>query len=360
MNSICSVCPLTWTLSPEVLRANFYFFLGSHQVAKIPGLDILIKCCSHYSPIHLDGKSKDRPGYRPWVDEILRAKRGVNFETAVNVQGYIVQLLETWKGGPQSEPLKASRRKLRRDIVQRAQEIWQRTTLTDGEAAIEQTGNPSARRRVTAKRIIVHTRERWAPTSVLSTFLFPARLLSSSKLWLPYDPDEHWLKDPTLDLGTSRDVLRVGADWIDRKAREMVQELVIYKPDEAVTSWIRAAEQWHVERIKHDLDSGKYLNLDYGGVRLRRPEDVATAGNNRLDVIAKKLRIDPLFPVGTLTEHEKRMAVACFNKLIRHRCAGCPVNNLLILPCGLEEIVRHYGEYHPYDFWLNDRWTIRG
>lgn len=321
---------------------------------------MLIKHSSQFSAIRLDVKPRDYQ-YRPMVDEILRASIGVDFETATNVQGYILQLLKTWKGGLQSERLKANRRKLRSDIVTRAQEIWQRTILKEDDDLVEKTGDPVARRRVVARKIIVFTRERWAPASVLPTFLFPVRLLTDTSLWLPYDPDDQWLEDPTLKLETSRDVLRVGAGWVYRKAREMLQDLVIYKPDGAVTTWIKAAEEWHIQRIKHDLHSGKYLmNLDYGGMRLEKPEDVGTAGNNRLDVIAKKLRIDPLFPVGTLTEREKRMAVACFNKLISHRCAGCPKNNLLILPCGLAEIVQHYGEYHPYEFWLNDKWTIRG
>lgn len=333
--------------------------LGSDQIMAIPGLDILVKYFSHFSAICIELKPADCQ-YRPMVDEILRTQIGVDFETATNIQEYIMQLRETCKGGPKSEPLKANRRKLRGDIVKRAQEIWEKTALSGEENVIERTGDTIARRRSITKRIIVHTRQRWAPTSMLPTFLFSARLLSSSDLLLPYDSDERWLKDPTLDFETSRDVLRVGPVWIDRMAKEMIQNLVFYTRGDEVTRWVKAAEEWHIQRLKHELHSGKYLNLEYGGIRLDRPEDVPTHCNNRLDVIAKKLRIDPLFPVGTLTDHEKRMAVACFNKIISHRCAGCPLNNLLILPSGLKEIVEHYSEYHPHQFWLNDKWTIRG
>jgi hypothetical protein len=320
---------------------------------------MLVKRSSHRSVIHLKTKPSDCQ-YRPLVDEILRAMIGLDFETAAGVQGYMLQLLDTWKGGPQSEMLKANRRKLRRGIVERAQEIWEKTRLNGEEDVMEKAGDPAVRKQATAKKIVVHTRERWAPVSMLPTFLFPARLLTRTNPWLPYDSNVEWLRDPTMGLETSRDVLRVGADWIDRTAEVMLQNLVIYHPDAAVTTWIQAAEKWHIQRLKHDLYSGKYLNLQYGGPRLEKLQDVSTRGNNRLDVVAKKLRIDPLFPVGTLTDHEKRVAVACFNKIIRHRCSGCPLNNLLILPCGLEEIVRHFSIYHPYEFFLDDKWTIRG
>jgi hypothetical protein len=293
------------------------------------------------------------------VDEILRTQIGIDFETAAAVQRYIRQLLDTWKGGAQSERLKANRRRLRGEIVRCAQAIWDKTVL-NGEELIVKTGDAVARRNAITKMIVVHSRERWAPASLLPTFLFPARLLPSSNARLAYDHQARWLADPTLDLETSRGVLRVGADWIHRKAGEMLQNLVVHKHGAGVTTWIQAAEEWHSQRIKQDLYSGKYLNLEHGGARLDELRNPATASNNRLDVIAKKLRIDPLFPIGTLTEQEKRMAVACFIKIVRERCAGCPLNNLLVLPSGLEEIVRHHREWHAHDFWLNDGWTIRG
>ncbi|ERF70906.1 hypothetical protein EPUS_02428 [Endocarpon pusillum Z07020] len=336
-----------------------HYMLDPAQVSKIPGLVMLIKRFAYVSSIRLREKPQNYE-YRPMVDEILRARIGIDFETAVNVQCYILQLLQTWKGGPQCEQLRVNRSRLRGDIVKRAQEIWQSIKLKGNENFVEKTGDLAVRRLAIQKKIIVHARERWAPASVLPTFLFPSRLLTDADLWLPYDPDEQWLPDPTLQLETSRDVLRAGTGWVDQKAREMLLELVIYKPDMAISTWVKAAEQWHIQRITQDLYSGKYLNLEYGGHRLRRLENVGTPENNRLDVIAKKLRIDPLFPVGTLTEHENKMAVASFIRLIRHRCAGCPINNLLILPCGLKEIVQHFGQYHPYEFWLNDKWTVRG
>jgi hypothetical protein len=321
---------------------------------------MLIKHSSHSSVIRLNAKPANYQ-YRPMVDEILRVRLGLDFETAVNVQDYIVQLLETWKGGPQSEQLKANRRKLRNDIVQRAQEIWQRASLRERDDSVLNTGGDEARKKVMGKKVIIFARERWAPVSVLSKFLFPARLLTDTSLWSPYDSDENWLDDPTLELHTSREVLGVGAGWVHRKAREMVMGLVVRKPKEVITTWLKAAEDWHMQRIKHDLDCAKYVtNLAYGGKRLEKPVDLCTAHNNRLDVIAKKLRIDPLFPVGTLTNWEKKMAVACFNKIVTHRCAGCPGNNLLILPCGLKHIIRHFSEYHPREFWLSDKWNVRG
>jgi hypothetical protein len=293
------------------------------------------------------------------VDDILRQKIGLDFHTAAAVQKYICQLLETWKGGTQSEPLKAHRRKLRRDIVSCAQDIWDSTVL-DKVKLSDTTGNPVAKSRVTKKIIIVQSRQRWAPTSMLPKFLFPARLLTDSNLWAPYDPNAKWLHDPTLDLETSRDVLRAGALWIDRKAREMVQKLVVYGYEGGVTSWITAAVEWHVRRLTHDLYWGKYLNFEFGGKRQTEPSDVPTAANNRLDVLAKKLRIDPLFPVGALTNHEKKEAVGRFNKIIVQRCTGCPENNMLILPGGLRAIVQHYCDHHVLDFFMNDSWTIRG
>lgn len=298
--------------------------------------------------------------YRPLVDEILRSTIGLDFQTALGVQGYMCQLLEAGKGGLQSEQLKANRRKLREDIVKRAQEVWVRTKLDGREGMLERSSNHEVSRLATAKRIIAYTRHRWAPASRLPNFLFPARLLTSSDPLLPDDPNAHWLKDPTLEFETSRDVLRAGNHWINRRAAGMLQKLVVYTPGKEITAWMKAGQEWHIQRLKQDLYSGKFLNLEYGGLRLDKMDDQPNATKNRLDVIAKKLRIDPLFPVGTLTDHEKRMAEVCFNKIIRQRCSGCPLTNFLVLPCGLESVVRHFSDYHPHEFWLNDKWTIRG
>ena len=319
---------------------------------------MLVKHCSHNSAIHVNEKPGNRL-YRPMVDEILRKEIGIDFGTASAVQTYISQLLETWKGSTQSEPLKAHRRKLRRDIVRRAQEIWERTVLDERQLTETEEGSP-ARQQARNNLMIVRSRSRWAPTSRLPQFLFPARLLTESNLWFPFDPTVQWLADPTLELETSRDVLRAGLTWIDRKAKEMVQNLVTHGVQERVTNWIRAAEQWHIRRLTRELYLGKYLNLEYGGRRLGELKDVPTTANNRLDVIAKKLRIDPLFPIGTLTDHERKEAVACFNKIVLQRCTGCPDNNLMIVPCGIKEVVHHYCHWHPNEFYLGDEWTIRG
>ena len=341
------------------IEANLLLLrVGAHRVAKIPGLDMLVKHCSHYSAVLITEKPGNRL-YRPMVDEILRQKIGIDFHTAAAVQTYIGQLLETWKGGTQSEPLKAHRRNLRRDIVRHAQHIWDSTVL-DKKKQNEMTVGSVGERRVRMKLIIVHARQRWAPTSRLAQFLFPARLLPNSNLWLPYDSKAQWLPDPTLDLETSRDVLRAGPYWIDEKAKKMVRDLVVYGQEGGVTSWMAAAQEWHIQRLTHEVYCGKYLNLKFGGPQQHEPMDVPTAENNRLDVLAKKLRIDPVFPVGVLTKHEKKRAIASFNKIIFSRCTGCPLNNLLILPSGLKGIVQHYCEHHPSRFYTDDRWTIRG
>ncbi len=140
----------------------------------------------------------------------------------------------------------------------------------------------------------------------------------------------------------------------------MVRDLVVYGQEGGVTSWMAAAQEWHIQRLTHEVYCGKYLNLKFGGPQQHEPMDVPTAENNRLDVLAKKLRIDPVFPVGVLTKHEKKRAIASFNKIIFSRCTGCPLNNLLILPSGLKGIVQHYCEHHPSRFYTDDRWTIRG
>lgn len=333
--------------------------LGPLQLAKIPGLNKLLKYGSHKSAIQLDIKPQDFQ-YRPLVDEILRSTIGLDFQTALSVQGYMCQLLEAGKGGVQSEQLKANRRQLRDNIVKRAQEIWVGMKLDGRERMLERSTNPKVCRWATAKRIIVFTRNRWAPASRLPSFLFPARLLSSSDSLLPDDPNARWLKDPTIEFETSRDVIRASSQWIDQKAADMLQKLVVYMPGKEITTWMKAGQEWHIQRLTQDLYSGKFLNLEYGGSRLGTLDDQPTATKNRLEVIAKKLRIDPLFPVGTLTDHEKRVAEVCFTKIIRQRCCGCPFNNFLILPGGLEGVVRHFSDHHPHEFWLNDQWTLRG
>lgn len=319
---------------------------------------MLVKHHSHQSAIQLHEMPGNRL-YRPLVDEVLRKHNGLDFEAASAIQMYICQLLETTKGSTQSESIKGHRRRLRMKIARRAQEIWASTVSDKGQLDGTIQGS-KARQEMRNKLMIIHSRDRWAPTSKLPQFLFPARLLSDSYQWAPFDPTEKWLKDPTLALETSREVIRAGHRWVDEKAKEMVNQLVTLGAEGQVTDWIRTAERWHVRRITRDLHLGKYLNLEYGGSRFSELMDVPTVANNRLDVIAKKLRIDPLLSTGTLTAHEKKKAVACFNKIVLQRCGGCPHNNLLSFPCGLQQIVRHYRQWHADEFFLNDKWTIRG
>lgn len=292
------------------------------------------------------------------IDEILRNQIGIDFETAAAKQQYIGQLLETTKGGALSMQLKINRCLLRQRIVACAQRVWARAAVNENDR--EDATDGTSRKRLLATQMMVLARERWGPTALLPTFLFPARSLCTSKFLYPYDDKARWLPDPTHTLQTSRDVLRAGPDWIGQKATEMLEGLLVHRAGDAVTAWTEAAEKWHYQRLKNDLYMGKYLNFGYGGARLRELTDQTSKDINRLDVIAKKLRIDPLFPVGSLTDQEKRMAVASFNKILQHRCGGCPLHNFLIVPLGLAQVVQHHREHHPLDFWLNDNWMIRG
>ena len=333
--------------------------IGAVQVLQIPGLKKLLERYPHPSSVEL-GLHCSESHYRPVVDDLLKWKIGLDFETAHSMQMYINQLLKTWKGNALSTSLERARRGIRQKIVLAAQEIWSKTYLTQEEKSAFATTNPAGKKRL-AKMIIIQARDRWAPTSELGKFLFPSRLLHDTALCVADPQEAEWLPDPTQNIKSSRQVVQINDRWIEDTAHSMINNLVACHRDAIhVSTWVKAATDWHVCRLLRDIWSGKYLNLSHGGDHFAQLQQNLALNKNRLEIIARKLRIDPSLPTGTLTRYERKQATACFNKILIARCVACPKHNLLILASGLEGVVSHHRHHHPLNFYLSDKWIIRG
>lgn len=285
--------------------------------------------------------------WRPFVDEVLRKKLGIDFETALAKQKYLTHLRATLAAS--RRPTETNRTQLRNEIVVIAKRIWDFGT-----------GNPHI------NKTIGFARSTFAPTDVLQCFLFPPRSLDGNLLTLPFDDSEGWLEDPTRLL-SSREIFSRTTAWKNQAAMEMVTKLCNWSSGDyyqagnggAVTTWIKAADHYHVQRMEQTISA------DFAIQRLR--DENAASYNylamltnqgqiyrrvihfERLGVILAKLKIPPMSPVrkevfdkkGVIVAqdmpHERKLEImgeAYFKKLLRVSCVGCPLTGLLAFPPG--------------------------
>jgi hypothetical protein len=325
--------------------------IANAEVQALPGLDKLIakSTDSQWSHHH---RSAGLVQWRPFVDEVLRQKLGIDFETALAKQNYLTHLGATLTAS--RRPTETNRTQLRNEIVMIAKRIWDFGT-----------GNPLV------NEAIRFARSTFAPTDILHCFLFSPRSLDGSLIHLPFDHSESWLEDPTRLLN-SRDIFHRTTAWKNQAAMDMVTKLCDWSSISyyqagyggTVTTWIRAADQYHVQRMEQTISA------DFAIQKLKE-ENAASYGhpttfNNqgqlyqkvvrfeRLGVILAKLKIPPMSPVlkevldtkefdeekakaaeQVLDGRELKMAKQVyFKKLLRACCVGCPRTGLLAFPPG--------------------------
>jgi hypothetical protein len=342
----------------------------------------LIEGSSHHSVIKTDRKMNNpemEPAtdhYRLMVDEILRRKIGIDFDTALSLQRYIATFLESSKGGARCKSTNANRVELRWRIVRRAQEIWEQSTTVPRMAEpIQfnwQTASwalDSAKTKSEFDRAVVHARDRWAPTAKLPIFLFSSYDLGRFNVDTPSNEITDWLPDPTLGLAGSRELRRIGVKWVGRTARDMLSDLICSEGAQA-TVWGIAAERWHIQRLQADIDSWRYLELS---AQLAspgfQPTPLGSGCCRPLIGLAEQLGLDRETVCAALAsvqstdgdpasiEPETKLAIATFNKIISRgwmtylhgTCVGCD---------GIRAIVKRQRARNPSIFWNRDDWIM--
>jgi hypothetical protein len=320
-------------------------------VQELPGLDKLISKSADPQWSH-HRRSVGQIQWRPLVDAILREQLGIDFETALAKQKYLIHLGAALTAS--RRPTEKNRTRLRHEIVLIAKRIWDFGS-----------GNPLV------NRMISFARSTFAPTDTLQCFLFPPRSLDEGLLHLPFDDSESWLEDPTRLL-KSRDVFNRTSVWKNQAALEMITKLcdwssINYRQPGyggTVTTWIAAADRYHIQRMEQTVSADfaieklKETNLAFYGQtailtgqgQLQRKQ----VGFERMGVILAKLKILPVGPERkevpnkkdcnneelkvteqVLSDHELEMAKEFyFKKLLRACCVGCPRTGFLAFPPG--------------------------
>ena len=278
------------------------------------------------------------------VDDILRQKTGLNYDTAVAAQEYINQIL-TMRATSKKGYVEASRRRLRRPVVASAQHMWEQ-----GNAQITKFKG-------------------FCSTADLPRYLLPARSLDEAKMYLPYDSKEVWLEDPTMRLKRSRAVSNVDVDWIGRHAEDMLRKLAqshlngYTRPGKGgtVTTWVQAAMAYHMTRIEATVTVDHVMSKIVRGQKRKHAFRLSRGREWRLEVILQKLGIHRgLYrELPRLNTHGLHLAEATFKKIIQKAIITCHDSGLLALPRGLEGVLNHFRLSHPQRFW-NDDWSIIG
>lgn len=325
--------------------------IANAQVQALPGLDTLISKSTDPQWSH-HRRSVGQVQWRPLVDALLRKQLGIDFETALAKQKYLIHLRATLTAS--RRPTENNRTRLRHEIVVMAKRIWD---FGSGNPLVNQT--------------ISFARSTFAPTDTLQCFLFPLRSLDARVLHLPFDASESWLEDPTRLLN-SRDIFNRTSAWKNQAAMEMITKLCDWSSINyyqagyggTVTTWIAAADHYHIQRMEQTISADfaikklKEINLAPHGHtaiwtsqgQLHRKQ----VGFERLGVILAKLKIPPMSPVRkevpTKKErNEEELKVAeqvlgyldlkmakevYFKKLLRTCCVGCPRTGFLVFSPG--------------------------
>ena len=275
-----------------------------------------------------------RAGYWiPAVDELLRKEIGIDYKTAVAKQLYFTYLWQAPR--PRSLAKGREQRDVRNLLVGEVKRLWDNPSCLDKDFTT----------------ILLNMRSRFAPTSKLAEFLFPDHLLYEDAVYFPHDTKAKWLLDPVSTV--SDDLLNTLVNgpstklnaWLNVTARVLIIDLLLHKN---VTKLIEAAEEWHVQRLRADLQ-------DYEKIMTRALAEPPKNRANRLRVILEKLHLltgDINYKIG-LNAGGEALAKRVLPGLIEKACIACP-HSWLLSPRGIEGVVKHMREVHPGMFWKGD------
>ena len=263
------------------------------------------------------------------VDDILRKKIGINYHTAVAKEQYMSQIRDA---GDFNSNIDLARQLLRLELVEIAKDLWARGAVADIDAG--------------KMRVLRQMRETYAPTSRLHEFLFAPHLLDPNAAYLPHGDGMKWLEDKTLSL-TDAELGAVDDSQKLNLASLMLRGIVVatISPERGITMLTRAAEEFHMERLKEDLSveaATKHMRMNTG----------YRNGWTRTHTILSKLHLLSRVPTDgvELTLEGWNEAAKVFPKILRRACVTCP-RSCLLTRRGIEELVKHMRDDHPRQFW---------
>ena len=259
---------------------------------------------------------------------------------------------------------------------------------------------------LTDNQFYKYCNRRWAPAKLLRGFLFPEFKLSENPSAEAYAPIENvYLHDPAMDYSLASQMKDMDEAQVVQIADKMLQQLADWRPKPdgeehlkyysspgrggSVTTWIKAAENYHHARLEHYLNKGTIVSM------LTSDEDLAQHGlpfYRRLNQVRSLLDIqneassikclshprphpdvhtygytsdDQLQYAADVNSvasynNERSVRIKIFNKIMRESCMGCPLSSMLFYPIGIEGLVKHMRNDHPSRFWGSDSWSIVG
>ena len=326
--------------------------------------------------------------FKPEIDHLLAYFTGLDFDTNLLV-------FKRWQQEAERErreisALETRRRAVRHLIVAAAEDMWNGIEPFPSPVMCAETGKILGWNRLpdsptTASYKVFRTR--FAPTSLLKTFLFPDYALCDSPFQLPYSAATGWMDDPTLSLKKTEDFRQVVTqEWVRDKARGMLSFLTDWRHTEYyrkgrggyVTNWMDAVKEWHILRMEAELKSGAIVRMDhvpeemqnekhYWRIhKLRIKLGLQDEGSKAMDplperpergIVVTRAAYDEFQRLDQLADEaeQKRLeGIKHFNKIVRHACVACPDTSLLLYPMGFEGMLEHLRTWHPKLYYTRD------
>ena len=326
---------------------------------------------------------------RPELDHIVRGFLGFDLRTHWMQPKETKQRMEYMR--VEDSRLEQGRLQIRLKLVKYAEMIWEGRnpcleTVTENNAT---TLEPRMNWPVTPNTFRTY-RERFAPTSKIAQFLFPAHLITDDPTNTPCTESGGWLKDPVRALKRGFTVDKVQDIWFVDAALAMIELLVNWNVAKYnmkgkggyVDEWVKAAKSYHIHRLEDEVKKGVVVGITHApkhehgeeyfsrirklrakcGLQLegeifmsKLPARIPVWNFNYSDV--EYARQDSAAAKAIAKHHEK---IKNFNKIIRDICILCPETGLKLNQIGLEELVNHMHLCHPERFWEKDDWHIIG
>ncbi|KAK4944906.1 hypothetical protein LTR10_015825 [Elasticomyces elasticus] len=324
---LCSLCYPEWTVRTEQTReipeAYKYLCRFTPQSRRM----------GHWSHDRYNPWQNGQVHWRPMVDDFIRQKCGLDFETLLAKQMYFRWLIATLKYINRDRHLYYGRQDFRTNILLEAQHQWRNADARDPLGL----------------RIALLRDNNIIRTADLPNILFRPELIDINALG-PQAPGEEWLDDPVDAIRYTRDVKGGrGITWYSNKAQEMLVRLAEgYAGDRCRD----ALEKYHVQRLRSNLTSDTIL------------ASLAAAGPmgsmSIMAVVKKKLFLEDGrgFAHGAMLTPAGRDAAKIVIGPLLQATISCTQPGCAAAPRGLEEMVHHMRMCHANVFIGSWQWQL--
>ena len=328
--------------------------------------------------------------YLPEIDDLVRQQTGLDIRAHALVAKQCKHSLEVFR--VQRSKLESRRRDIRLKIIAFAQKIWDGEDPDPDRVSENGVIHLKSRVHLTSPDTYRVFRERFAPTSHLSRFLFSEHLTSDRPQEATYNYCGGWLEDPTKSLPRCTTVDVLSSRWLSDTAESMIALLTSVFDSRFrlkgfggfVGEWVKAAKHYHIERLEGEVECGmtvamahkssnEYSYEDSQRIRkLRAKCGLQEEGQLLMTALPSRIEVHDFSNQLSLNDYmmaDHAAAIAIrdwkkkiddFNKIIKKTCVICPNTGGLYFPMGIEGLVNHMLTFHDAIFWLSDDFHVVG